>query len=218
MEKLEEIKAIVQKVVLEGNHGPFAVATSENIDGSITFSLEPTVWQKDEWPEQGMIVILSKLRKKRAGWRAKKGWFLKPSDEQTETSNQEGRKEMKKVHEEYFKLIEGGLGCGLLPVEGDYVRMKRHTHSHHIKRDYDGDTLQDIQKWAEEVKDEKQSHRKKLSLYDICCPACHKKLLSGIDKILEVIPNLEIKLNFNYNPGSIGEKIEIRKSKILKLL
>ncbi len=91
---MEEIKAVIQKVVSEGDHGPFAVATSESIDGSITFSLEPTVWQEDEWPEEGMIVVLGKLRKKRAGWRAKSGRFLKPSDEQTETRNQERRKEM----------------------------------------------------------------------------------------------------------------------------
>jgi hypothetical protein len=79
--ELEEIKAVVQKAVSEGNHGPFAVATSENIDGSITFALKPTVWQEDEWPEPGMIVILGKLRKKRAGWRAMKARFLRPSDE-----------------------------------------------------------------------------------------------------------------------------------------
>lgn len=47
---MEEIRAVVQKVVSGGDHGPFAVATSESIDGSITFSLEPTVWQEDEWP------------------------------------------------------------------------------------------------------------------------------------------------------------------------
>lgn len=103
MRKLEEdIKAVVQKIIPEGDHGPFAVATSESIDGSITFSLEPTVWQEDEWPEQGMIVVLGKLRKKRSGWRAKEGRFLKPSDEQIE--NQERRKEMKKM----FKVFGFG--------------------------------------------------------------------------------------------------------------
>ena len=63
---MEEIKAVIQKVISEGDHGPFAVATSESIDGSITFSLELTVWQEDEWPEQGVIVVLGNLRKKRA--------------------------------------------------------------------------------------------------------------------------------------------------------
>jgi len=93
--KLEEdIKAVVQKIIPEGDHGPFVVATSESIDGSITFSLEPTVWKEDEWPEQGMIVVLGKLRKKRSGWRAKEGRFLKPSDEQIE--NPERRKEMER--------------------------------------------------------------------------------------------------------------------------
>lgn len=82
------VRAVVQKVVPSGNHGPFAVATSEQIEGSITFSLEPTIWQEDEWPEQGTVVLLGKLRKKRAGWRAKTGRFFRPSDEQTERRNE----------------------------------------------------------------------------------------------------------------------------------
>lgn len=82
------IKALVQKVVPEGKHGPFAVATSEGLEGSVTFSLEPTIWQEQEWPEEGMYVLLGKLRQKRAGWRAKTGRFFKPSDEQTERSKQ----------------------------------------------------------------------------------------------------------------------------------
>jgi hypothetical protein len=78
-------------VIREGRHGPFAVATSDQLKGSVTFSLEPTVWKEDDWPEQGVVVILGKLRQKRAGWRAKEGRFLKPSDEQKkqqERSNQ----------------------------------------------------------------------------------------------------------------------------------
>ncbi len=78
-----ETKATVQKVIPKGKHGPFAIATSESLKGSITFSLEPTVWLEKDWPEEGAIVLLTKLRKKRAGWRAKQGrhWVL--SDEQT---------------------------------------------------------------------------------------------------------------------------------------
>lgn len=37
----------------------------------MTFSLEPTIWQEEEWPEEGMYVLLGKLRQKRAVWRAK---------------------------------------------------------------------------------------------------------------------------------------------------
>jgi hypothetical protein len=88
---LDTVKAIVQKVIREGKHGPFAVATSYQFEGSVTFSLEPTVWKEDDWPEEGMMVFLGKLRQKRAGWRAKEGRFWKPSDEQTkqtERSNQ----------------------------------------------------------------------------------------------------------------------------------
>lgn len=75
------IQAIVQKVIPRGRHGPYFVATSDEIsDGSVTCSLEPTVWISEEWPEEGSVVYLDKLRKKRAGWRAKYGRFLQPSD------------------------------------------------------------------------------------------------------------------------------------------
>lgn len=84
----DEIKAVVQKIVSEGEHGPFAVATSEKFDGSVTFSLEPTIWKEEEWPEEGTMVYLAKLRQKRAGWRAKLARFWKPSDEQKERSKE----------------------------------------------------------------------------------------------------------------------------------
>lgn len=89
------VKAVVQKVVSEGRHGPFAVATSDRLDGSVTFSLEPTIWQEKEWPEEGMYVLLGKLRRKRAGWRAKTGRFFKPSDEQSEQT--ERSKSLKEI-------------------------------------------------------------------------------------------------------------------------
>ena len=89
---MDTIKAVVQKVIREGPHGPFAVATSDQIKGSVTFSLEPTVWKEKEWPEEGMVVFLEEPRKKRAGWRAKQGRFWKPSDEQTQ--QRERSKEM----------------------------------------------------------------------------------------------------------------------------
>lgn len=80
----EPIKAIVQRVVPKGPHGPFAVATSESFQGgSITFSLEPTVWQDRDWPKEGSVVCLWNLREKRLGWRAKKGRSWRLSDEQT---------------------------------------------------------------------------------------------------------------------------------------
>ncbi len=83
------IKAVVQKVIPEGEHGPFVVATSDQLTGSVTFSLEPSIWKEADWPEEGMYVILEKLRQKRAGWRAKAGRFFKPSDEQTETRKEQ---------------------------------------------------------------------------------------------------------------------------------
>lgn len=78
---MEAARAVIQKVVKEGHHGPFVVASCEALEGSVTFSLEPNVWLEEEWPEEGMVVFLTKLREKRAGWRAMEGRFWRPSDE-----------------------------------------------------------------------------------------------------------------------------------------
>ncbi|KKR45941.1 MAG: hypothetical protein A3G47_00995 [Candidatus Zambryskibacteria bacterium RIFCSPLOWO2_12_FULL_39_45] len=82
----ESYTAVVQKVMDNGKHGPYVVATNEKI-GTITFSLEPLVWQEKGRPERGNIVVLSEIRKKRAGWRANSGRFFRPSDEQSETKH-----------------------------------------------------------------------------------------------------------------------------------
>lgn len=78
---MDTVKAVVQKVIAQGPHGPYTVATTETLEGSVTFSLEPTVWQEEDWPEAGNVVLLSKIRRKRAGWRAKAGRYYLPSDE-----------------------------------------------------------------------------------------------------------------------------------------
>lgn len=83
---MESIQAVVQNIIRSGRHGPYAVATSRQVAGSVTFSLEPTVWAEREWPEAGMVVLLEQMRLKRSGWRAKKGRFWKLSDEQVQHS------------------------------------------------------------------------------------------------------------------------------------
>jgi len=81
---MEHIKAIVQNVIPDGKHGPYVVATGEGIGNSITFSLAPAVWQEETEPEPGMIIHLSEIRQKRAGWRANKARFWKLTDENSE--------------------------------------------------------------------------------------------------------------------------------------
>ena len=80
MTQNESYRAIVEKVITEGRHGPYAVARSDQI-GSITFSLDRKVWQEEEWPDTGTCVILMRVRQKRAGWRAEFGRYVIPSDE-----------------------------------------------------------------------------------------------------------------------------------------
>jgi|GEM_PF-994337 len=80
----DSVRVVVQGV-FPGKHGPpYCVAQADGIDGSVTFSLDPTVWVEQEYPEPGETVLLENLRNKRAGWRAKKGRFWKLSDEQKE--------------------------------------------------------------------------------------------------------------------------------------
>ena len=74
--------AVVQKVV-SGKHGPYVVAQSEDL-GTITFSLDESVWNEVRLPEKGNFVVLSEITKKRAGWRASHGRFFRPSDQKTE--------------------------------------------------------------------------------------------------------------------------------------
>ena len=73
-------RAIVDRVILNGKHGPYVVARSEDL-GMCTFSLLPSGWQEQSYPETGTWVVLYDLRKKRAGWRAQHGRYLRPSDE-----------------------------------------------------------------------------------------------------------------------------------------
>ncbi|MFZ2048981.1 MAG: hypothetical protein WAV25_01625 [Minisyncoccia bacterium] len=79
------LKAVVQKVV-DGKHGCYAVATSSKIEGSITFSLDPDVWQEKAKPQEGYEVVLGDIRKKSAGWRAHSARFLRPEDKVSNSS------------------------------------------------------------------------------------------------------------------------------------
>ncbi len=73
------IRAVVH-AVRDGPHGPFAIATTDGIEGSVTFSLKPPVWKERTRPERGVHVLLKDIQFKRAGWRAERGRFLRPSD------------------------------------------------------------------------------------------------------------------------------------------
>lgn len=78
----EVFVAVVQKVIMDGKHGPYAKATEDNL-GTITFSLDGSVWQEMTLPEKGDVVVLEDVRRKHAGWRANSSRFFRPSDKQT---------------------------------------------------------------------------------------------------------------------------------------
>jgi len=75
----QKYKAVVQQTK-DGHRGRFAIAITDDIEGSITFSLEKSVWEEDDEPEPGTLVVLSGLIRKQAGWRARRARFLTPDD------------------------------------------------------------------------------------------------------------------------------------------
>ncbi len=90
MDENDAVRGIIQKIDSDGKHGPYAIAMVESL-GSVTFSLERRVWSEDDKPGPGEIVILSKLREKRAGWRAMRARYVRPSDNSrnSQASNQQ---------------------------------------------------------------------------------------------------------------------------------
>lgn len=86
---MDTVIAVVERLVLDGKHGPYAVATAKRL-GTVTFSLLQGVWHEQSHPESGTLVILSDVRLKRAGWRAYSGRFVRPSDQQPVPSTEQG--------------------------------------------------------------------------------------------------------------------------------
>lgn len=85
----ESIRALVVGLVREGKYGPYFVSLSEQIgpESSVTCSLDPTVWVEAAWPQVNQVVVLSKLVRMQAGWRAMHGRNLRPSDELSANSS-----------------------------------------------------------------------------------------------------------------------------------
>lgn len=67
--------------IISGN-SPYAVAESQDVPDSVTFSLGTTrnVWSEDNPPTVGSEVILTDVRKVRKKWRAYSARFCRPSD------------------------------------------------------------------------------------------------------------------------------------------
>lgn len=76
---MDQLEAVVQ-AVLHGRHGMYAVSRSSQVIGSITFALDPSVWQGSDYPKSGEVVMLSDIRPKKAGWRAHKARYVQLSD------------------------------------------------------------------------------------------------------------------------------------------
>ena len=83
MAKITGIKATVTSIVPKNkNHGAYAVAKAQGVEGSITFSLRPAVWSERSKPEPRDNVFLDDVRKNGSGFRSHVARFWRPSDEQ----------------------------------------------------------------------------------------------------------------------------------------
>lgn len=71
---------VVQSIVPEGKHGPYAAATVDGLEGSVTFSLNKDVWREESHPTCGTHVVLSGIHWKNNGWRAAEARFFRPED------------------------------------------------------------------------------------------------------------------------------------------
>ena len=78
---MEEIKATVRLVDLNGRRGPYAKATIEGVKGTITFSLESGVWHSGTIPQADVFVMLSNLQRKGKGWIAMSARLYTLADE-----------------------------------------------------------------------------------------------------------------------------------------
>lgn len=70
-----------------GKRGSYAIAVCDDVSGSITFSLNPRVWREKRRLHIGDMVTMTNVSKVRHGWRAASVRLVRPSDEQSATSN-----------------------------------------------------------------------------------------------------------------------------------
>lgn len=85
MSENREYVVVVEKIINDGKHGPYAVARCDDL-GAVTFSLGKDVWDEERNPERGIFVVVSDVIKKRAGWRAMSARFVRPTDQQLATN------------------------------------------------------------------------------------------------------------------------------------
>jgi len=91
------LKGMVDRVIsAKSKHGPHVIAKvprSKEIKGTITFSLNKSVWKEKRWPEPGTWVFLADIEERRAGWRALFARFWKPTDRQQLSTHTESTKQ-----------------------------------------------------------------------------------------------------------------------------
>jgi len=79
---LDRYTARVFKVVLD-DPNPYALARSDDVEGTIFFLLDPNVWHDATPPVEHMMVVLEDIYLTKKGWRAQSARKVRPDDMRT---------------------------------------------------------------------------------------------------------------------------------------
>lgn len=95
--------------VKKGKQGMYAIAVCDTVAGSVTFSLNASVWQeKKRRVRIGDKVVLKNLRRSSAGWRAMSVRLMRPEDEQSSNARLPNRATVEKNHGKAQSRYPGG--------------------------------------------------------------------------------------------------------------
>ena len=90
----EKVLGVVARVVRKGKHGPYAISYAKNSairEALVTFSLAVPCWVESTIPERGVLVVLTDITKKRAGWRAGSARYVRVADAEFVAEHEGGR-------------------------------------------------------------------------------------------------------------------------------
>lgn len=105
---LEVVIAVVENIITPRRGPSYAVAKAKGIDGSITITFTGPVWF-GKLPRIGEEIRLTKLMKRKLGWRAMSGRLSRPSDktkQSTKSTKEKGVNTSKQAQKEMMRSFE----------------------------------------------------------------------------------------------------------------
>ncbi len=77
---MKEVRATVRFVDMNSAKGAYALAWSNELIATVSFSVIEDVWRESIDPEIGMVVVLSGVHERDKGWRATSARMVTPAD------------------------------------------------------------------------------------------------------------------------------------------